>query len=281
MWRCAGAWPHTCRRFDALCASRLSGRLRRITERAVTEWWTYRLSDFLMFSAPTYYRLFERHNAALWPWQWPAIALGSALAAWLTWLITRQRTAQERAGPEHRAARVVCGVLAAIWCAVAWSFLLRLYAPVNWAATGFAIGFGLQALGLLAAALGWHGRLAVARGRPARVGLGLLLFALWVQPVVGRLFGRPWAQAEVFALVPDPTVLATLGLLLTLRRVAQRGTGPAFAEPLWWLWPLPLLWCVISGATLWTLDAPDAALMPVAAAVALFAAWRSSLQRPR
>lgn len=250
----------------------------------MTEWWTYRLSDFLMFSAPTYYRLFERQNAAVWPWHWPVLALGSALAAWLTWLITRQRTAQERAGPEHRAARAVCGLLAVIWCTVAWSFLLRLYAPINWAANAFAIGFGLQALGLLMAALGLHGRLELARGRSAWVGLGLLLFALWVHPVMGWLLGRPWTQAEVFALAPDPTVLGTLGLLLMLRREVQRGTRPGFAGPLswfWWLWPLPLLWCAISGATLWTLHAPDAALMPAAAAVALFAAWSPSPQRPR
>jgi hypothetical protein len=247
----------------------------------LTEWWTYRLSDFLMFSAPTYYRLFERHNAAVWPWQWPVLALGSALAAWLTWLITRQRIAHERAGSEQQAARVVCGVLAVIWGAVAWSFLLRLYAPINWAATVFAVGFGLQALGLLLVALGLRGRLELARGGRAWFGLGLLLFALWVHPMMGWLFGRPWAQAEVFAFAPDPTVLGTLGLLLILRPAVRHDTRSSFARPLWWLWLPPLLWCAISGATLWTLGAPEAALMPAAAAVALFAAWRSNLQRPR
>jgi hypothetical protein len=33
------------------------------------EWWTYTLSDFLLFSPRAYYRLIERHNAAVWPWQ--------------------------------------------------------------------------------------------------------------------------------------------------------------------------------------------------------------------
>ena len=42
------------------------------------EWWTYSLSDFLMFSPRTYYRLFELHNAAIWPAQWR-----SSPGAWL------------------------------------------------------------------------------------------------------------------------------------------------------------------------------------------------------
>lgn len=243
----------------------------------MTEWWTYRLSDFLMFSAAAYYRLFERHNAALWPWHWLVLALGSGLALWLTWLIRRRRPAPEQAALEHQTARVVCGALAVIWFAVAWSFFLRLYAPINWAATAFAIGFGLQGLVLLSAAFGARGCLALARGRSVWVGLGLLLFALWAYPAMGWLSGRPWAQAEVFAIAPDPTVLGTLGLLLMLRRAKPQGARPAVDGP---LWPLPLLWCVISGATLWTLQAPDAALMPASAVVALYAAWRSS-QRSR
>ena len=29
--------------------------------------WSYRLSDFLLFSPRVYWRMFELHNAALWP----------------------------------------------------------------------------------------------------------------------------------------------------------------------------------------------------------------------
>jgi hypothetical protein len=36
--------------------------------------------------------------------------------------------------------------------------------------------------------------------------------------VVGRLFGRPWLQAEIFGIAPDPTVVATLGVLMTADR---------------------------------------------------------------
>jgi NADP-dependent 3-hydroxy acid dehydrogenase YdfG len=44
----------------------------------MTEWWTYRLSDFLMFSARTYRRLFELYNTEVWPL--PVVAfIGGAL----------------------------------------------------------------------------------------------------------------------------------------------------------------------------------------------------------
>ncbi len=35
----------------------------------MSEWWTYTLSDFLLFSARTYYRLFELYNRDVWPAQ--------------------------------------------------------------------------------------------------------------------------------------------------------------------------------------------------------------------
>ena len=42
----------------------------------MSEWWTYTLSDLLMFSARTYYRLFELYNREIWPAQIVTIALG-------------------------------------------------------------------------------------------------------------------------------------------------------------------------------------------------------------
>jgi hypothetical protein len=222
----------------------------------VSEWWTYRLSDFLLFSAPTYHRLFELHNAAWWPAQLLALALGLGLAglAWRAW----------RAGPAHagRDARLALALLGAVWGAVAWAFLLQRYAAINWAAPWMAAAFALQGLALLgAAALAGRWRLRWAQQGPRGLGLGLLLFALLVQPLLGPLLGRPWAQAEVFGLAPDPTVLATLGVLLLLRREGG-------ADITAWLWTVPLLWCAISGATLWALQSPEAGLMPAAGALA-------------
>src|SRR5262249_57407354 len=103
-------------------------------------------------------------------------------------------------------------------------------------------GFALEA-----APLAWAGlvrnRLVVRPvGDPASAaGLGVFQFALLGQPLIGPLVGREWVQVEIFGIAPDPTVVATLGLLLA----AGRSPG---------LFIVPLIWCAISGATLWTME---------------------------
>jgi hypothetical protein len=59
-------------------------------------------------------------------------------------------------------------------------------------------------------------------------------------------------------------VVATLGVLVAADR------------PRWELLVVPLLWCAVGGATLWTMQSPDALLMPAAALLALaLAAWKA------
>ena len=227
----------------------------------MTEWWTYSLSDFLMFAPRTYYRLFELYNAAVWPGQGIALALGLLLAL----AVKRPRAAAT-------SARAACLLLAAGWLWVAWAFHWQRYATINTAATWFAVAFAVEGLlWTLAAASGarWPPRRRLD-GR-TKVGLGLLLFALLVQPMTGLLFGRPWQQAGLFGLVPDPTAIGTLGLLLLL---------PAGARFVWLLWPVPLAWCLVSGATLWTMQAPEALLMPVAGVLAATSAWWTGRAQP-
>jgi hypothetical protein len=70
------------------------------------------------------------------------------------------------------------------------------------------------------------------------------------------LMGR---QLEVAGLSPDPTAILTLGLLLIARRAHLA------------LYVVPVLWCLASGLTLWTMKAPDA-FIPVLAAIVAAAA---------
>lgn len=196
----------------------------------MSEWWTYGLSDFLLFSPQTYQRLFELHNTALWPAQVAALAAGIAMI-----LLSR------------RQARGVWFIVALAWLLVAWLWFHQRYATINWAADWIAIGFALQSLLLLWQSL--RGGPVIARGHIA--GLAFMIFAVAAQPLLPLLLGRPWRQAEIFALTPGPTVIATLGLLLALRAPRH-------------LLILPLLWCVIAGATLWAMDAPEFWLLPAA-----------------
>ena len=208
----------------------------------MSEWWTYGLRDLLMFSQQTYYRLFELYNLEWWPLQIPALALGAALLA-LGW----------RGG--ERAGRAAGAILALAWLWVAWAFHWQRYASISLAAGGFALAFALQ--GLLLAWVGLRGRLAQARtGWPRWAGMGLLLFALLGFPLMAPLLGRGLARAEVFGMVPDPTALATLGVLL-------------LAGSRWWLFPIPFAWCLVSGATLWAMRSPEFFVAPAAALLAV------------
>src|SRR5215471_12712971 len=118
----------------------------------MSEWWTYTLSDFLLFSPSTYFRLFELYNAAIWPLQLAAVALGLVSAILLV---------------RGKGARAIAAVLAAAWAWVAVAFLARRYATINWAAVYFAWAFGLEAA--LLAWTAFAGRIRAARPTfPAR-----------------------------------------------------------------------------------------------------------------
>jgi hypothetical protein len=149
-------------------------------------------------------------------------------------------------------------ILAICWLWVAWAYLLVRYDTINWAASYFAIGFMIEA-----ALLVWSGLIRdgvrLRRGRDAATmtGFGMFGVALFVWPLIGLLLGRPMVQAEVFGVAPDPTVVATIGVILAAERTR------------WALLVIPLLSCVISGATLWTMESPNAFLLPVVALIAI------------
>lgn len=220
----------------------------------MTEWWTYSLSDFILFSPRTYYRLLERHNVALWPGHILALGLGLVVAGLL-----RRPTASHQ--------RVVSALLAVLWAWVAWAFFWNRYATINWAAVYIVPLFAVEVLLLI-----WigvvHQRLSWVAKRDAAgvIGPTLFIVGLALYPALAPLLGRPWQQAEVFGVAPDPTAIATLGLLL----LAQ-------GRPRWELMAVPVIWCVLSGATLWALGSPEAWIPPLAAGLGIVVSvWRRS-----
>ena len=222
----------------------------------MTEWWTYRLSSFLLFSPRTWFRLHELYNAEIWPAQIVALALGLGI-------VVLARRGGGRSGP------VIALLLAACWLWVAWAFHWRRYATVNFAATWFGAAFAVEALLLvfLAAARGRFAFDAIALRHP---GTWLVAFALIVQPLVGLLAGRSLLQLEYFGVAPDPTATATLGVLLLARR-----HSPA-------LMAIPLLWCAVSGAFAWMMRTPDMLVMPLVGLVTIgvaLARWRRNVGR--
>lgn len=209
----------------------------------MSEWWTYSLSDFLMFSARTYFRQFELMNRELWPLQLPALAAGAVILACMlrTW---------------SAGARIAFALLSLGWLWTGWAYHLQRYAEINTGAPYFANGFFFQA-GLLA----WTALrqpAAPRTGLPARAATLLVVIAVAIYPLLALIEGRSWWQAEVFGLAPDPTAVATIGAML-------------FWRAPWFPWVIPLLWCAASSATLMELRAP-LAWLPAALAFAGMAA---------
>ena len=206
------------------------------------EWWTYGIADLILFTPETYFRLFELYHREWWPIQLAclAMAVGILLSLWLK---------------STRGGRVIAILLAASWAWVGWAFLHLRFAPIHWVANWYAVAFFLQALLLFIYGIS-HRRMEFETGNKVRAGIGVfvLLGALLAMPATAYLTGRVWMQAELFAMTPDATALATLGLLLlTKDRVAV------------WLVVIPVAWCIVTGATLWALEAPEALILPAGA----------------
>jgi hypothetical protein len=221
----------------------------------MSEWWTYRPEDFLLFSSRVYWRMFELHNAALWPLHVVTLAAGLAVIL----LIAR------RPGSSTRWAALI---LALPWIFVGWLFLWNRYSTINWAAAYIAPAFFVEGVLLLIASL--YDALAFGKRRPADwIGYLILGFALLGQPLLAPLQGRGWASSEIFGIVPDPTVMATLGVLLLAR---------GWIVP--WLLPIPLFWCLLSGMTLQTMGEPQA-WAPYSVLALAAAAWTWTIIRQR
>jgi hypothetical protein len=228
------------------------------------EWWSYRPEDLLLFSPRTYWRMFELHNAAVWPMQLLALAAIASVGL----LVFRRR-------PDD--GRWIAFILAVLWAAVAWSFFWHRYATINWAAVYVAPAFVFEALllviaGTLLAGIRFERRRQFERRRIGSwVGGALTAFAVIGQPLFAPVLGRPWASAEIFGVAPDPTAIGTLGLLLTAR---------GRLLPL--LFVVPVLWCLLSAATLWTMRASEGWVPMTAAVLAVAAsAWEAIARRKR
>jgi hypothetical protein len=77
-----------------------------------------------------------------------------------------------------------------------------------------------------------RGRLAFAaeRGVAGVIGIALYVYALALHPLIALVAGRPLQAAEVVGIAPDPTAIATLGLLSLAPRRA--GTLPLIILPI-------------------------------------------------
>ena len=207
----------------------------------MNDWQTYRLEDFIPFIPGIYWRLLERVNEAFWPLHVLAVAIG--LIALLLALRGNKRMAM--------------ALLAPAWLTSGIIFHWTFYAELNWAAPWFAWGFIAQAALLLAFALfsGSSRTQGPSNGLSTWIGTTVAVVSLLGYPLIAATIGPGLSHAETYGLHPDPTAIATLGVLLIILR------GPT----LWLALLIPILWCVIGSLTLIAIGA-SGALIPLAAA---------------
>ncbi len=222
----------------------------------MSEWLSYAPSDLLLFSPRVYYRLFELNNRSFWPVAVVSLALGLVIF----YLLLR---------PIGRGHRIVSAILGVLWIWISWAFFWERYAGINWASVYLTPLFALQGVVLLWAGGAGKIKFVPARGIPDAVAIALFCFSLIGYPLLAAFMGRPPLAAEIFGLAPDPTALATLALLA----LADNGTR----------WPLlivPAMWCLVSGLTLWVMEAADFFVPPAGATIALAVAVIRSRQEP-
>ena len=212
----------------------------------MSEWWTYRLTSFLLFSPRTYYRTIERYNLEIWPAQLVGVAIGLAIIA----LLMVKGATRER---------IIAVLLAGCWLWIGWAFHYQRYTQINWVAPWIAVAFALEAL-LLAAAGGIARRIVLwpPAGREFRIAIALIALIVVCYPLLAPLSGRPWTTAEAFGVAADPTALVTVAILALVRGHIK-----------WLLLVIPMLWCLFTVLTLWAMRSPEAVVVAGAALLAL------------
>lgn len=211
----------------------------------MSEWWTYRLHDFLMFSPRAYARAVELYHEAVWPWNALAALIAFALF-FVTVKLARtaplipafaSSAATPAPLPDWALVPAWWAYLAVVHMWLAVVFLPDHYAPIFWAANYVALLWMAQGI-LFAGAVFWAFRrrdlFAFTRSkRYVLASIATMSLALLGFPVIQFAISGSWHSIEVVGAAPDPTAMATLAMLGWLR--PSRSTA-ANAQAARWLW---------------------------------------------
>ena len=177
------------------------------------------------FSIDQFLEVFAIYNAAIWPAQIIAYALGIAalLALW---------------SGSALSSRVILSILALMWMLNGIGYHFLYFSAINPAARLFAGLFVLEALLLAGAAMaGKSATFKIERTATSVAGIAFIVYAMLLYPVLGVWAGHGVMAGPMFGVAPCPTTIFTIGLLLLSR-------GPWAA----WLSIIPLLWSVVGLA---------------------------------
>lgn len=188
----------------------------------------------LPFDAQQFLAVFAAYNAAVWPAQAVAYALGLlALAALFTRHPLKERT--------------VLAVLAAMWAWNGIAYHLSFFTSINAAAFGFAALFVLQAAFFALRAFKPGDTCFHVNGAwRSIVALCLVAYALLIYELLGLIAGHGLMKGPLFGVAPCPTTIFTIALLLL-------GKGRSVK----WLAVIPLTWAIIGTSAAILLGIPE------------------------
>jgi Family of unknown function (DUF6064) len=196
------------------------------------------------FTIADFLAVFAGYNAAIWPIHVVAYGLGlvavTAVFMPRPWLV-----------------RLAFASLALLWAFTGIGYHLMFFAKINPVAPVFAAFFVLQGVLFLAGAI-QPGNLQLELGQDFRsiAGLGSIVYALAMYPVLGIWAGHGLMAGPMFGVAPCPTTIFTIGVLLIAR-----------GRWVIWLSFIPILWSLIGLAAAVQLGIPEDLLMPVAGAL--------------
>ena len=206
----------------------------------------------LSFDAEVLSALFAEINQTVWPWQFAPLAAAFS-AVWLA--VSRRPWAGRGIGLLLVAAWLTCGLV----------FHLTYFAQISFTGPAYGALFLVQAA-LMTWGLVVRGATAFGYnpGPAAWAGLLALAYALIAVPLIA-LLGDGFETARIVGLAPGPTAAFTLGLFML-----SAGRIPVL------LLLLPCLWCLIAGATAWSLGIPEGLALPVLGpALVAVAVWHN------
>lgn len=208
----------------------------------------------LPFTQHQFFQVFAAYNTAIWPVQALATALGACSILLLFW---RPRWSD----------RAIAGILASFWIGMGVGYHWSFFAKVNSAAYLFGAIFLAGAIvflveGTIRDRIRFDARLPGTS--PWLAGL-LAVYGFIVYPILGLFVTHPYPETPLFGVVPCPTTIFTLALLLMAKHPRP-----------WLLAAVPLTWGIIGGSAAFLLDVPQDWGLIVAVATWIFARFAAS-----
>ena len=121
------------------------------------------------------------------------------------------------------------------WCFCAYQFHIKLLNELNWVGLYFAGLFFLQAALLLLFSLTTSQPKKASKNQH-KFGLLFMLTSMILFLIIPAFNDRSWQSVEIFSIAPNPTSLLTIGALIALNIRC------------WWLFLIPIAWCLLSLA---------------------------------